>query len=84
MALCAGGYGLTLAQSPTDTDLINQYAARYVANAPTGAALTDCTGRPGQGERVRLIVDCAHPKGTSTQFLVGPQGQFVPHFRVEG
>ncbi|MEM8577650.1 MAG: hypothetical protein AAGF60_07340 [Pseudomonadota bacterium] len=47
----------------TETDVINTYAARYVAAQGEGARLTDCVARPGQGE-VWLVVSCTAPGGT--------------------
>lgn len=56
----AAGLGLLLgkrAVTTTETDVIEQVAARYVAE--TGAALTDCAARPAASTGLWLVVACA-------------------------
>ncbi|MEM9755539.1 MAG: hypothetical protein AAF914_06080 [Pseudomonadota bacterium] len=51
LALCAAGLGLLWGRAglpPTETEVIEAMAARYVAE--TGGAATDCVARPGPGE----------------------------------
>ncbi len=59
----AGALGLWLglrAAPPTETEIINVHAARYVAE--TGGELLDCFAVPSGVEGVRLIVIC-EPEG---------------------
>lgn len=53
-ALAGFRFGLN-AQPLTETQAIEQIAARYVRE--TGGAATDCQARPGQGD-IWLIVNC--------------------------
>ena len=50
-----------VAANLTETDVINHYAARYVAEGPDGAKVTDCSAQPGQSEDVWLVVICGGP-----------------------
>ena len=42
----------------TETNVINHYAARYVAEGPKGAKVTDCAAQPGDAEGVWLVIQC--------------------------
>lgn len=46
---------------PSETEIINAAAARYVAE--TGGALTDCYARPSGLSEVRLVVICETEAG---------------------
>ena len=46
----------------TETDVINHYAARYVAEGPEGAQETDCVARPDARGDVWLIVSCGEKR----------------------
>ncbi|WP_370401805.1 hypothetical protein [Sulfitobacter sp. JB4-11] len=53
-----------IAATITETDVINRYAADYVAETGSGAALADCHARPGRGEPgIWIVVVCAGPEG---------------------
>lgn len=59
LLLLAAGLGLTWgmrSQPPSETEIIEGAAARYVAE--TGGAPTDCAARPALVEGVRLVVIC--------------------------
>lgn len=45
----------------TETDVINHYAARYVAQAQGEAEVTDCVAQPGTGRGVWLVIRCRRP-----------------------
>ncbi|WP_229884273.1 hypothetical protein [Roseobacter sp. MH60115] len=47
-----------IAVTISETDVINTYAQRYLEEAGATARLTDCTGLPGTGEGVWIIVRC--------------------------
>lgn len=74
----AGYLGLRLGQVPTDTEIINQYAARYLETAPAGAHVTDCAAVPHPSDAIRMIVQCAHESGAVATFFVGPRGREMP------
>lgn len=54
----------------TESDVIEKYAARYVASSPfEGAVRTDCVARPGVDRGVWISVACA-PGGDATRGVV--------------
>ncbi|MEM8536434.1 MAG: hypothetical protein AAGF56_01095 [Pseudomonadota bacterium] len=69
--------GLRSGQLPTETEIINRYAATYLTTAPDGAELTDCAAAPHPDDRIRMVITCAHPLGLTTTFFVGPRGEAV-------
>lgn len=83
LVVYAGYLGLRASDLPSETDIINRYAADYTARAPEGARLTDCAATTHPGETVRMVINCTHPNGDITSYLVGPHGQLVPHMRME-
>ncbi len=74
----AGYLGLQSGKIPTETDIINSYAATYLQTAPDGAAPTDCAATPHPDPAVRLVVNCVHPIGVTKTFYVGPRGVSIP------
>jgi hypothetical protein len=66
-----------LAASLTETNVIERYAAAYLAEAGTGAGLSDCHAESGQGYWVKLRVICRHPDGREWRFGAGLWGQLV-------
>ena len=66
-----------LAASLTETDVIERYAAAYLAEAGAGAALSNCHAETGQGHWVKLRVICRHPDGREWRFGAGLWGQLV-------
>ncbi len=70
----AGYLGFQRGQLPTETEIINRYAAAYLATAPEGANPTDCAASPHPDETVRMVINCAHPSGVTTTYFVGPRG----------
>ncbi len=59
----------------TETDVINIYAAKYVAE--TGGALTDCVARPGEGP-VWIEVACRSNDGEGRIYPVDKRGALLP------
>ena len=78
LVLFAGYLGWRESKIPSESDVINHYAARYVAEAADGADVTDCFARPHYGTQVRLVVVCEHPTGAVTRYYVGLHGQLLP------
>lgn len=78
LVVFAGYLGLRAGQVPSETELINRYAAAYLASAPHGAKATDCAARPHADEAVRMVITCAAPNGVTTHFFVGPRGEALP------
>ena len=74
----AGYLGLQSGQLPSETDIINRYAAAYLETAPSGASPTDCAASPHPDPAIRMVINCAHPIGISTTFFVGPRGEARP------
>ncbi|MEO1638989.1 MAG: hypothetical protein AAFU41_07040 [Pseudomonadota bacterium] len=66
--------GLRFGQVPSETEIINRYAATYLATAPEGAQPTDCAAAPHPDEAIRMVITCAHASGLTTTFFVGPRG----------
>lgn len=75
LATFAGVLGLRMGDRPTDTEIINRYAAAYLAMAPEGALATDCAATPHADPAVRLVVRCSHTSGLKTTYFVGPRGE---------
>lgn len=70
--------GLRAGEVPTETDIINRYAAAYVAQAGTGAQLTDCAATTHPDDAVRMVINCAHPSGVLITYYVGHRGEALP------
>jgi hypothetical protein len=65
-------------QLPSETEIINRYAAAYLAMAPEGAQPTDCAATSHPDEAIRMVITCAHPSGLVTTYFVGPRGEALP------
>lgn len=65
-------------QLPTETEIINRYAATYLAMAPEGAQPTDCAATSHPDAAIRMVITCAHPSGLTTTYFVGPRGEALP------
>ena len=74
----AGYLGLQSGQLPSETEIINRYAAAYLETAPGGASPTDCAASPHPDPTVRMVVNCIHPSGVTTTYYVGPRGEALP------
>lgn len=74
----AGYLGLQSGKPPSDSEVINRYAAAYLEAAPSGAAATDCAATPHPDESIRMVITCAHPFGLTTTYFVGPRGEALP------
>ena len=77
LALVAGLVGYLLGQRQatlTETDVINAYAARYVAE--TGGQPTDCAAIPGPGD-VWLVIRCGGEGLAGRVFEVDRQGNLI-------
>jgi len=74
----AGYLGLQSGQLPSETEIINRYAATYLQTAPEGAAPTDCAATTHPDPAVRMVINCTHPSGITTTFYVGPRGASLP------
>lgn len=70
--------GLQRGQLPTETELINRYAAAYIASAPAGASETDCAATSHPDQAIRMVIICVHPFGLTTTYFVGPRGEALP------
>ncbi|MEL6571493.1 MAG: hypothetical protein AAFQ64_07540 [Pseudomonadota bacterium] len=70
--------GLRLGQPITETDIITHFAAHYVTQSGSGAAMTDCFGAPSNRPDVRLVVVCTSDDGTVFEFPSGPRGELRP------
>ncbi len=83
LVVFAAYLGLRVGDVPTETEIINRYAAAYVANAGDGAQPTDCAATIHPDEAVRMVINCSHPNGIITTYLVGPRGESIPFARTE-
>ena len=70
--------GLQWGKVPSETDIINRYAAAYMETAPSGANPTDCAATPHPDPAVRMVINCTHPFGVITTYYVGPRGEALP------
>ncbi len=78
LCLAAAWLGLRAGRVPSETEIIDRYAAQYLERAGAGARATDCVARPHSDRAVRLVVTCAAPDGTRAIFFAGRRGQPVP------
>jgi len=74
----AGYLGWQRGQIPSETDIINRYAAAYLDSAPAGASETDCAATSHPDEGIRMVINCLHPFGLTTTYYVGPRGEALP------
>ncbi|PUB19059.1 hypothetical protein [Yoonia sediminilitoris] len=70
--------GLRIGDVPTETEIINRYAAAYLETAGDGARPTDCAATPHPDPAIRMIIACTHPSGVLTTYYAGPRGESVP------
>jgi len=74
----AGYLGLQSGRLPSETEIINRYAAAYLEVAPNGGEPTDCAASPHPDPAVRMVINCVHPFGFATTFFVGSRGEALP------
>lgn len=72
-----------VAANMTETDVINHYAAIYVAKGPEGAKVSDCAARPGDTEAVWLIISCGGAAHI-VQYRVDRFGRLVDGAGISG
>ncbi|WP_295315642.1 hypothetical protein [Roseobacter sp.] len=60
----------------TETDVINRWAAHYLATAGGDARASDCVARPGR-ETVWIIVTCEGPQGRRFDYPVDRLGRLL-------
>ena len=77
----AGYLGLQVGQVPSETEIINRFAAAYLETAPSGASPTDCAATSHPDPHVRMVVNCVHPIGLTTTYFVGPRGAALPELQ---
>lgn len=75
MALVGLRWG-RMAATVTETDVINHYAAQYVAEGPESARLTDCVAVPGTIDPVWIVVRCGEG-AEARHFPVDRRGRLV-------
>lgn len=73
-----GYLGFQRGQLPSETEIINRYAAAYLQSAPEGAMLTDCAATTHPDAAVRMVINCVHPSGVTTTYFVGARGEALP------
>ncbi|WP_341366738.1 hypothetical protein [Yoonia sp. BS5-3] len=78
LAAFAAYLGLRAGQIPSETEIINHYAAAYMASAPEGAEATDCAAAPHPDKAIRMVISCTHQSGLITTYFVGPRGAALP------
>ncbi|MDR9394589.1 MAG: hypothetical protein RI571_09795 [Roseovarius sp.] len=72
------GLGLLLggrAVLTTETAVIERVAARYVAEAGGGAAVSDCAARPARSARLWLVIACDAGEGPKRTYFVDDYGR---------
>lgn len=78
LVLPAAYFGYRLGSVPTETEIINRYAAIHVQLAGDGAAATDCAARPHEDPAIRMVITCQGPNGTGAVFYAGKRGEALP------
>jgi hypothetical protein len=73
-----GYLGFQRGQVPSETEIINHYAAAYLQTAPTGAIPTDCAATSHPDAAVRMVINCVHQSGVITTYFIGPRGEALP------
>lgn len=73
-----GYLGFQRGQIPSETEIIDRYAAAYLQTAPAGAEPTDCAATTYPDKAVRMVINCVHPSGLTTTYFVGPRGEALP------
>ena len=79
-------WGRQAASPPSETEVINRWAADYVAEVGAGAELTDCVATPGRAEGVWLIIRCTPAKEDlgARVYVVAPDGTRLDPAELEG
>ena len=82
MAMVAAGLALALllgarAASTSETEVIEQVAARYVAEAGSGARLADCQAVPAQSPGLWLVVICLPQDGGGMEYFIDRFGRIA-------
>ncbi|MBM1814321.1 hypothetical protein [Pseudosulfitobacter pseudonitzschiae] len=67
-----------------ESALLDHYARLYVAETGEGARLSDCVGRPGQGDGVRLVISCTAPDGGKRVYAIGRFGGLLEQIPASG
>lgn len=88
MALVAAvaGIGLMLGGrfvGTTETETIERFAARYLAEAGAGAARSDCVARPAQSDGLWLVVACDLRGDERFEYFVDAYGRLAHANRPE-
>lgn len=83
MVCLAAVLGYQAGRIPSETEIIEGHAARYVQERGEGARLTDCVARPGEGD-VRIVLRCVHQAGDVTVMELGLRGRLVRQLMEEG
>ncbi len=78
LIIFAAYLGLQRGLLPSETDIINRYAAAYVEVAPSGADPSDCAATTHPAEAIRMVITCVHWSGLVTTYHVGPRGEALP------
>lgn len=78
LVVLAAYLGLQFGKAPSETEIINRYAAAYLEAAPSGASPTDCAASPHPDPGVRMVINCVHPFGLTTTYFVGLRGEALP------
>ncbi|HEY9039861.1 MAG TPA: hypothetical protein VIN05_13065 [Roseovarius sp.] len=77
LVAAAAVIGLSLGRKAalgTETDVIVQIAARYVAEAGGDARPADCTARPAASEGLWLVITCAAPGRGGQEYFIDRYG----------
>lgn len=86
LAAAVAGIGLMLGGrfvGTTETEVIERYAARYLAEAGAGAVRSDCVARPAQSEGLWLVVACDLRGGARFEYFVDAYGRLAHANRLE-
>ena len=86
LVAAVAGVGLMLGGrvvGTTETETIERFAARYLAEAGTGAARSDCTARPAQSKGLWLVVACDLRGGARYEYFVDAYGRLADANRPE-
>ena len=88
MALVAAVAGIGLmvggrSVGTTETEVIERFAVRYLAEAGAGATRSDCAARPAQSEGLWLVVACDLRGGARFEDFVDAYGRLAHANRLE-
>jgi len=71
----AGYVGWQMGKPVSETEIINHFAADYVA--ATGGAETDCIATPSDVPAARMEITCTGPDGAGLRYVAGPRGGLI-------